>query len=196
MAKRVIPVQFVDPATGQLTFDAVRYLNDLDNGASDSIRSVGTILSGVNQTQQAILDGTQPLADVIISGTGSVSGQLSSVSENVAVAATAAASGGALSASVLPTYAYSLIVGAGTATTNTVTVTASGGTGPYTYAWTKKSGLGTITADFPTAASTEFSGVLSSGFARSQIWTCTVTDSAAASVAVDVSVYIESDSGL
>jgi hypothetical protein len=196
MAKRVIPVQFVDLTTGQLTMEAIRYLNDLDNGASDSIRSVGTILAGVNQTQQAILDGTQPLADVIISGTGSVSGQLSSVSENVAVAATAAASGGALSAYVLPTYAYALITGAGTATTNSVSVFASGGTGPYTYAWTKKSGIGTITADFPTAASTEFSGVLISGAARSHIWECTVTDSAAASVAVDVSVYIESDSGL
>ena len=192
MAKRVIPVQFVDLTTGQLTMEAIRYLNDLDNGASDSIRSVGTILAGVNQTQQAILDGTQPLADVIISGTGSVSGQLSSVSENVAVAAAAAASGGALSASVLPTYAYGDVVGAGTATTNTVTVTASGGTGPYTYAWARKSGVGIITAGAPTAATTDFSGALGISLSRSHIWACTVTDSLAATVAVDVSVYIES----
>ncbi len=192
MGSRVIPKQFVDMATGQLTLEAIRYLNDLDNGASDSIRSVGTILAGVNQTQQAILDGTQPLADVIIAGTGSVSGQLSSVSENVAVAATAAASGGALSASVLPTYAYGDRIGAGSVTTNAVSVSASGGTAPYTYAWAKKSGAGTMVANSPTAAITDFEGTLLAGAVRSQIWTCTVTDSAAASVAVDVSVYIES----
>jgi hypothetical protein len=179
-------MQFVDIATGQLTMEAIRYLNDLDNGASDSIRSVGTILAGVNQTTQAIIDGTQPLADVVIDGLGSVTGVVGAQNTNIATA-TNTASGGALVATVNRSSVFGSRSGAGTATTNSVTVTASGGTGPYTYAWANVTG-DAFTVTSPTAATTTFSIVLSLDDYRTAEYRCTVTDSLAATYAVDVSV--------
>jgi hypothetical protein len=190
MAKRVIPVQFVDLTTGQLTMEAIRYLNDLDNGASDSIRSVGTILSGVNQTQQAIIAGTQPLADVLITGLGSVTSGLESAEANVS-AATVAASAGALTASANPASLYKENVGSGTITTDSVTITPVGGTGPYTYAWLYKSGYASFTISSATAATVDFtSASLIPGQTRNGVWTCTVTDSLAATFAVDVAITV------
>jgi len=190
MAKRVIPVQFVDLATGQLTMEAIRYLNDLDNGASDSIRSVGTILAGVNQTTQAIVNGTQPLADVIITGRGGVTSQIDAISANV-TAVSGAASAGSLTASVSPLSAYGDSLTAGPVTTNSVTVTPTGGTGPYTYAWAKESG-DTFTVNTPTGATTTFStqtDVSDTNLSESAIYGCLVTDSLSATFVVEVNVY-------
>jgi hypothetical protein len=190
MGKRVIPVQFVDLTTGQLTMEAIRYLNDLDNGASDSIRSVGTILSGVNQTQQAIIAGTQPLADVLITGLGSVTSGLESAEANVAAAAVAA-SAGALTASANPASLYKENVGSGAITTDPVTITPVGGTGPYTYAWLYKSGYVSFSVSSATAATVDFtSASLVPGQTRNGVWTCTVTDSLAATFAVDVAITV------
>ena len=191
---RVVPKKWVDPKTGEITLEALQYLDYLENGGSGN-PAIGTLLSGINSvtaTASGIIDGTVAI-DPTITGRGTLADELDSVGVNVGVAASAAASGGALSAFASPTYAYGSIVGTGDATTNAVTVTASGGTGPYTYAWAKKSGIGTITANLPTAASTDFTGTLTlSNQQRSHVWTCMVTDAAAATVAVDVSVFIES----
>lgn len=192
MAKRVIPRQWVDPATGQLTMDAIRYLNDLDNGGENSI---GTLLAGVNTvtaTAAGIIDGTVAI-DPTITGRGSLTDELDSTGANLASTATAA-SAGALAASVSPTYAYGTNA-PGTVTSNTVTVTASGGTAPYTYAWAKKSGLLTITADSATSAATTFSASLVASQIREHIWTCTITDNVAATTTVDVPVRLEATSG-
>jgi hypothetical protein len=186
MAKRVIPKQWVDMTTGQLTLQAIEYLNDLDNGASNSINSVGTILSGVNTTQQAIIAGTQPLTDVLITSVGSVSGTLTTQNQNVATV-TGAASGGALVATLNRSAVTGNRSGAGTVTTGTVTVTASGGTGPYTYAWTNVSG-DTFTPTIPTGATTAFSITVAVDDVKTAQYRCTVTDSVAATYAVDVSV--------
>ena len=186
MAKRVIPKQWVDMATGQLTLQAIEYLNDLDNGATNSINSVGTILSGVNAVQQGILDGTQPLADVLITSVGSVSGTLTTQNTNVATV-TGAASGGALVATLNRSAVTGNRSGAGTVTTGSVTVTASGGTGPYIYAWTNVSG-DTFTVTSPTAATTTFSITVAVEEVKLAQYRCTVTDSLAATYAVDVSV--------
>jgi hypothetical protein len=183
---RVIPKQWIDMTTGQLTLQAIEYLNDLDNGSSESIRSVGTILSGVNAVQQGILNGTQPLADVLITGVGSVTGVVDAQNTNIGTV-TGAASGGALVATLSRAGVFSLRLGAGTVTTDTVTVTALGGTGPYTYAWTTVSG-DTFTVTAPTGATTAFQTTVAVGEDKSGIYRCTVTDDVAATYTVDVSV--------
>ncbi len=76
-------------------------------------------------------------------------------------------------------------------TTAGVTVTATGGTSPYTYAWTRQSGSTNIAADSASAATTTFTGTsLVSGTTYNAVFRCTVTDNAAATATVDVSVTI------
>lgn len=186
MAKRVIPKQWIDMATGQLTLQAIEYLNDLDNGASNSINSVGTVLAGVNAVQQGILDGTQPLADVLITSVGSVAGNVSALNSNTN-AASAAASSGALTATTSSAGVVRFTNTPGLLTTGSVTVTPSGGTGPYTYAWAIDTG-DTFTINAPTSATTTFSVTLGGDESAAAVYTCTVTDSLAATYAVDVSV--------
>jgi hypothetical protein len=190
MAKRVIPVQFVDLATGQLTMEAIRYLNDLDNGAEGSVSAIGKTLAGVNQTTQAIVNGTQPLADVIITGRGGVTSQIDAISANV-TAVSGAASAGSLTASVSPLSAYGASLTAGPVTTNSVTVTPAGGTGPYTYSWAKESG-DDFTVNTPTGATTTFTtqtDVSDTNLSESAIYGCLVTDSLSATFVVEVNVY-------
>jgi len=186
MAKRVIPKQWVDMATGQLTLQAIEYLNDLDNGASNSINSVGTILSGVNAVQQGILDGTQPLTDVYVTGLGPITGVVDAQNANISTV-TGAAGGGALVATTNKSSVAGTRVGAGSVTTALVTVTASGGTGPYTYAWANVSG-DTFTPTLPTAAATAFTITVTLGETASAVYRCTVTDDVAATYTVDVGV--------
>ena len=184
MAKRVIPRQWIDMTTGQLTLEAVKYLDDLDNGASNSVNSVGTLLSGVNTVQQGILNGTQPLADVLITGVGSVTSVVDAQNTNIGTV-TGAASGGSLVATTSRAGVFGSRTGAGSVTTATVTVTASGGTGPYTYAWANVSGdIFTVTA--PTGATTAFQTTLTVGEDKSGIYRCTVTDIVLATYTVDV----------
>jgi hypothetical protein len=185
MAERVIPKQWVNMETGELTMEAIRYLNDLDNGGSNSI---GTLLAGVNSVTtrtNAIIAGTQPLADVLITGLGSVTGAIVSTSTNISNTA-AAASAGALTASASAAFVSGDRVGAGSVTTDAVTITAAGGTGPYTYAWTSVEGL--FPANSATAATTTFTRTLTNGQSISTIQRCTVTDAVAATFEVDVTV--------
>jgi hypothetical protein len=182
---RVIPKQWIDMATGQLTVQAIEYLNDLDNGASNSVNAVGTILAGVNQTQQAIIAGTQPLTDVLITGVGSVTGAIETQAANVA-ATSIAASAGALTAYASPAFVSGSRTGAGSVTTDSVTITAAGGTGPYTYAWSSVEGL--FPANSVSSATTTFTRTLTNGQSVSTIQRCTVTDSLAATFEVDVTV--------
>jgi hypothetical protein len=187
---RVIPKQWVDPATGTLTQAALLFLNDIQNGTDGSISSVGKTLAGVSQTQQAIIDGTQPLADVVITGVGSVSGAVLATEANIS-AASVAASAGALTATASPSSLYKAQVGSGAVTTDPVTITPAGGTAPYTYAWAYKSGYASFTPSSATAATVDFtSASLSIGQTRSGVWTCTVTDDAAATFAVDVAITV------
>jgi hypothetical protein len=48
------------------------------------------------------------------------------------------------------------LASSGSVTTASVTSTVSGGTAPYTYAWSKRSGHSAITINTPTASSTSF----------------------------------------
>ena len=71
-----------------------------------------------------------------------------------------------------------------------VTVTAAGGTGPYTYAWTRLYGSSTVLCDAPTSAATRFSCSIYSGNTRTAVYRCTVTDSLSATAYVDISVIM------
>lgn len=73
---------------------------------------------------------------------------------------------------------------------NLVTTTTTGGTGPYTYSWTRLSGSSAVACDSPTSSSTKFSCTIYRGSTRSAVYRCTVTDSAAATAYVDISVIL------
>ncbi|MDR7101530.1 hypothetical protein [Croceicoccus sp. BE223] len=65
-----------------------------------------------------------------------------------------------------------------TLTSEAVTAVAVGGTGPYSYAWTKLSG-GAITINSPAAATTTFTAAsMGIGESRTAYFLCTVTDAA------------------
>jgi hypothetical protein len=80
---------------------------------------------------------------------------------------------------------------AGAVTSSAATALVSGGTGPYTYAWTKVSGS-TFTVNSPTANATTFSTTLTNGQELSAVYRCTVTDSLAATAFADVTVNLTS----
>lgn len=189
---RKIPDQWVDPETGRITLEALRYLDDLENGGSGN-PAIGTLLSGVNAvtaTTTGIVNGTQPLADVTITGRGTITSQVDAIAANV-TAVSGAASASGMTASVSPLSAYGDSLTAGPVTTNSVTVTPSGGTGPYTYAWSKQSG-DDFTVNSPTAATTTFTtqtDVSESNLSQSAIYGCLVTDSLSATFTVEVNVY-------
>lgn len=177
----------VDPATGEMTMEFRTWLEELTFGTSDN--SINTVLSG----QQNIINGTQPLTDVLIDGRGSLVAEQDAQTDNIN---NTASSGGALSASASPSYAYN-INGTGTVVSSSVTVTASGGTPSYSYAWTKVSGddISVVSASSDTTVF-QATGV-TSGEIRTAIFRCTVTDSAGspATTTVDVSVTLGDASG-
>jgi hypothetical protein len=82
----------------------------------------------------------------------------------------------ALGASVSPNFVDKTFTGSGSETTSSLTCTATGGTGPYTYLWTRVSGDSRITATASTSATTAFN--MNPVAERSAVFKCTVTDSA------------------
>lgn len=91
------------------------------------------------------------------------------------------------------------VSGAGSSAGN-ITVTSAaafatpvGGTGPYTYAWTKVSG-DTLTVVSPTSAVTSFRANLGPGIGRIAVYRCTVTDSFGLTAFGDVSVTLSNNS--
>lgn len=162
------------------------WLEEFRYGTSQD--SVGTVLSGVN----GIIAGTQVLADVQISGRGSLNAEQDAQAGNITSTAEGSSSSTVLAASVSPAYASSTSSGSGSKTTGSVVVTPSGGVGPYTYAWAKKSGED-IPPNSPSAATTTFTGTVSPSEFKSAVYTCTVTDSTGGTplqAKTDVSVTI------
>lgn len=97
----------------------------------------------------------------------------------------------ALSASNAPDPATGGTLGTGTAISETVTCTPSGGTGPYTYAWTRisyTSGTAPTSNSAATAATAFTQTGLGPGDTESAVFRCTVTDSLAATATADVTV--------
>lgn len=89
-----------------------------------------------------------------------------------------------LSLSITPDTASAVRTGPGTATTGSVTATPAGGQTPFTYAWTRISGVGTIGS--PTSATTAFSQTLGIGDDVSGTFRCTVTDSVGSTATSDI----------
>lgn len=89
---------------------------------------------------------------------------------------------GALSATASDYNPTGSRIGTGTVTTNAVTITPTGGYSPYTYAWTKTAGNGSITS--ATSASTTFTNSVSVGNDELGVFDCEVTDSASQTVTV------------
>lgn len=81
-------------------------------------------------------------------------------------------------------------LGPGTVTTAPVTATPSGGLSPYTYAWTRVSGVGIINS--PTSATTTFSHTLSNGDDVEGIFRVTVTDGLSSTATANVLVQFVS----
>ena len=75
-------------------------------------------------------------------------------------------------------------------TSYAVTCTATGGTGPYTYAWTYVSGASSVLCNSPSSNTTTFEAIIYREASRSAVWKCTVTDSAAATASVNVTVNL------
>ena len=187
----------VDPATGEIVAEWFDFFEELVFGTSD--RSVGTILSGLNNTTakaDGLIAGTQPVSDLLIENRGSLVAEQDAQDGTIT---SAGASGGGFTATASPTFVSKFdSLGAGSKTTDSTTVTPSGGVAPYTYAWAKKSG-DTIAPNSAAAATTTFTGTVTAGQFKSGVYTCTVTDSTGGTpltTTVDVSVSIGDISGL
>lgn len=75
-------------------------------------------------------------------------------------------------------------------TTPSVTATPSGGTGPYTYSWTRVSGSALISATSPASPTTAFSATLNPDDHETADFICTVTDANGATATASVSVSL------
>ena len=170
--------------TGEILPEVLLFLNDLIYGKNAEEPGINTILAGVNAvtaTANGIVAGTQPVADVLLSGLGSLRSQQDA--QDAAVNAVAGGVGGALSGYPSKSSVGGTRSGPGSVTSATVTITATGGTGPYTYAWTKIAG-DTITATIPAAAATAFNGTVSLGETITATFQCLITDSVLATFTV------------
>ena len=77
-------------STGELTTEALLYLNDLENGQDSDSPGINTVLAGVNTvtaTTAAIIAGTQPLVDVLLESVGSVTNNVTALNANTNAAA-------------------------------------------------------------------------------------------------------------
>lgn len=77
-----------------------------------------------------------------------------------------------------------------------IVITAGGGTGGYTYAWARQSGDATIGIGSATSSTPTWSASGTAPSSKSAVWRCTVTDSAAHTATVDVTVTISFYSAL
>lgn len=116
----------VDPVTGEMELEWRDFFEEVVFGQSEN--SIGTVLSGVER----IIAGTQPVADVLIEGRGSI------VTEQNAQSGQQTA----MNDFSLTTNTVNLVVSGSTGTlqTPTATLSISGGTAPYTVTSTFVSG--------------------------------------------------------
>lgn len=108
----------------------------------------------------------------------------------------------ALAATASPTTLSGTAIDTGIPTTTVTTdsfttATASGGTGSYTYSWVRVSGSAAISANSPTAASTTFSGDVTSAPGAvttiSAVFKCVVDDGSTTADSNEVTVELTYD---
>lgn len=118
-----------------------------------------------------LTDGVLPVTDILIDGRGSLV-----LEQDYQSAPLLSGASGTLTATLDTSYVFGTGVEGSSVTTDTVTVTPSGGTGPYSYLWTKVSG-DTFTPTDETAASTAFTSTFSGDTVETGVYAVTVTDS-------------------
>jgi hypothetical protein len=74
------------------------------------------------------------------------------------------------------TFFYGAIAGPGTAITNACTVTTTGGSGSYSYAWSRTSGDATIAISSAASATVSWSHTFGVPAVLDAFWQCVVTD--------------------
>lgn len=74
--------------------------------------------------------------------------------------------------------------------TNTVTAYPEGGTAPYSFQWTMRSGFGVVSAEAPDDAATAFSAFLNPGEMAEATMRVTVTDATQAMAFADILVAL------
>lgn len=156
----------VDPATGIMTTEFSRWLEELTFG--QSVNSIRTVLSGVNASRASQEAAAEAEA------------------ENAAAAASA------ISALANPASAFGKGAGAGDVTTNTLTISIAGGTAPYALSWAKVSGAD-LTVNSPTTLGAD--GDISVSFTApngdySATYKLTITDSAGSALTRELSVPV------
>lgn len=116
----------VDPVTGEMELEWRDFFEEVVFGQSEN--SIGTVLSGVER----IIAGTQPVADVLIEGRGSIVAEQNAQSGQQT----------AMNDFSLTTNTVNLVVSGSTGTLQTpaATLSISGGTAPYTVTSTFVSG--------------------------------------------------------
>ena len=106
----------------------------------------------------------------------SVTDAIGTVTDSGAVSVSIAFNVSTLSASLSTGTLSATLSGSGSLATGTVTATPTGGTGPYTYAWSKVSG-DTVTPSSTTTAAITFSATGTAPQTIAAVWQCVVTDS-------------------
>lgn len=97
----------------------------------------------------------------------------------------------ALSLAISPPTVSATRSGPGVVTTALVSATPTGGRAPYTYAWTRTSGVGSATT--PTSASTAFTATLGIGDDTFGDFRCTVTDDLGTTAIANITAFFTSN---
>lgn len=106
----------------------------------------------------------------------SVTDAMGTVIDSVGVSVGVSFNVSTLAASLSSSTLTATLTGSGSLATSTITATPTGGTGPYTYLWSKVSGA-TVTPSSTTTAAITFSATGTAPQTISAVWQCVVTDS-------------------
>lgn len=172
---------FVDVKTGELTSEAIIYLDELANSPSYGLRTVRDDTLG-------ILTGTRTLSKVLTTTTGDIDAAIGAANAN-------SGSAGSNEFSVTSNSASSFVFasGAGSVGTSSVTVSVSGGTASYSIVWSKVSGDDfTINSDATLLADGDFAvtgtTTIAANETKSAVYKATITDSAGSPLTATIQI--------